>query len=98
DPVRVPEIARAVLGVERVHFERRRVDEMARPDESVEQLMLAQDMADVLAEKALDALAEFLHALDVHLGHAPAAVRRVRRPRPDPRDAFLRAKVPRDVR
>ena len=41
--------------------------------------MVAQDVADVLAEEALDALAEFLHALDVLLLHPPGAVGGVRR-------------------
>jgi hypothetical protein len=36
-----------------------------------------QHVADVLAEKALDALAEFLHAIDVRLRHPPGAVGRV---------------------
>ena len=44
-------------------------------------VVVAQDVADVLAEEALDALAEFLHAVDVLLLHAPGAVRRVRRAR-----------------
>jgi hypothetical protein len=37
-------------------------------------LVVAQDVADVLAQEALDALAEFLHAVDVGLAHAPRAV------------------------
>ena len=37
-------------------------------------VVIAQDVADVLAQEALDALAEFLHAVDVFLGHAPGAV------------------------
>ena len=36
--------------------------------------MIAQDVADVLAQEAFDALAEFLHAVDVGLLHAPGAV------------------------
>src|SRR5712671_4150473 len=60
---------------------RRRVEEEPGPDELIEQLMVAQHVADVLAEKALDALAEFLHAFDVGLKHAPRAVRRIGRPR-----------------
>ena len=67
----VLERAGAGGGVERMHLERRGVDEMARADELVEQPVIAQHVADVLAEEALDALAEFLHALDVDLRHAP---------------------------
>ena len=43
--------------------------------------MIAQHVADVLAEEALDALAELLHALDVRLRHPPRAVGGVGRPR-----------------
>src|SRR6266404_98494 len=57
------ELARAVLPIERMHFERRRVEEKPGPDELIEQLMVAQHVADVLAEEALDALREFLHEL-----------------------------------
>ena len=68
----------AVLGVQRVHLQRRRVDQEARADELVVLVVVAQHVADVLAQEALDALAELLHALDVFLLHAPGAVRRVR--------------------
>jgi len=40
-------------------------------------VVLAQDMADDLAKKTSDALAEFLHAIHVRLRHAPTAIRRV---------------------
>ena len=69
----------AVLGVERVHLERGRVDQEARADELVVHVVVAQDVADVLAQEALDALAELLHAVDVLLRHAPGAVGRVGR-------------------
>jgi hypothetical protein len=59
-----------------VHLERGDVDQEARADELVVQVMLAQDVAHVLAEKALDALPELLHPVDVPLRHAPGAVRR----------------------
>ena len=70
-----------VLGVERMHLERRDVDQEARSDELLVQVMVAQDVADVLAQEALDALPELLHPVDVRLRHAPGAVRRVRRAR-----------------
>src|SRR5258708_3867547 len=44
----------AVGRVDRVHLELRRVDEVARSDELVEFGVLAQHVADVLAEEALD--------------------------------------------
>ena len=65
--MRVLQITRAILGVDRIHFEGGGVDEVARPDELVEEVMLAQHVADVLAQKTLDALPELLHPFDVHL-------------------------------
>ena len=76
-PSCVLELRHAVLGVERVHLERRAVDEEPRADELVVHVVVAQHVADVLAQEALDALAEFLHAVDVVLLHPPGAVRRV---------------------
>jgi hypothetical protein len=55
----------AVRRVERVHLERRREGQEPRTDELIVQVMIAQDVADVLAEEALDALPELLHAIDV---------------------------------
>jgi len=57
-----------------VHFQRRYVDQVARTDELLVQVMIPQDMADVLTEEAFDTLAELLHSIDVRLGHAPGAV------------------------
>ena len=65
---------------------------------SVMLAVVADDVADVLAEEALDALAEFLHAIDVALRHAPGAVGGVGLARRELLDAGLRAEVERDVR
>jgi len=48
---------------------------MARADELVEHLMIAEHVADVLAQEALDALPELLHTLHVHcaIRHVPSA-------------------------
>jgi hypothetical protein len=51
--------------------------------------MVAQHVADVLAQEALDALAELLHPVHVRLRHPPGAVRRVGRPGREPLDAPL---------
>ena len=59
--------------------------------------MIAQHVADVLAKKAFDAFAEFLHTIDVLLLHPPCAVGRIGRSRLKRFDFFLNAKVPRDV-
>src|SRR5207248_3585465 len=61
-------------GVERVHVELGRPDEEPRAGEGrLVVLVVADDMAHVLAEEALDALAELLRALHVHLLHAVLA-------------------------
>ena len=54
-------------------------------------------MADVLAEEALDAFVEFLHALDVFLVHPPLAVG-ILRLRLERRDRLCLLVVERDVR
>src|SRR5215468_6577831 len=77
DPERLLQGGPPVLHVQRMHLEPGHVDEEARADEPILQPVLAQDVADVLAQEALDALAELLHAIDVPLGHAPAPVRGV---------------------
>src|SRR5438128_12514136 len=61
DAVGILELARAIHGVQRMHLERGGVDQMARADKPVEQLMLAKHVTDVLAQKALDALSKFLN-------------------------------------
>ena len=76
-PVFVLEIAEPIGGVERVHLERRAVEEEARSDEALEFAMIPQDVADVLTQEALDALPEFLDAIDFALRHPPGAVRRI---------------------
>src|SRR5262245_25652306 len=55
DAMRRAQLAGAILGVERMHLERRGVDEEPRSDEFIVQLVLAQDVTHVLAEEALDA-------------------------------------------
>ena len=57
---------------------------------------IAQHVADVLAQVALDALAELLHAIDVFLVHAVRAVG-LARPRLELRDALVLLVVPRHV-
>jgi len=73
-PVLLLQIVDAILDVERMHLERRRVHEEARADELVVLVVVAQHVADVLAQEALDALAELLHAIRCPLLHAPGAV------------------------
>src|SRR5262245_5005708 len=65
DAVGSAQVGEPVGGVERVHLELRVVDEKARPGELGVLLMVAEHVANVLAQEALDALPELLHALDV---------------------------------
>src|SRR6266436_768033 len=86
-----------VVRVERVHLERRQSNHEARPDEGVLARLVAQDMADVLAQVALDALAELLHPVHVLLHHA-VRPRGRSRPRPERRDPLVLLVIPGDVR
>jgi hypothetical protein len=71
--------------------------EKPRADELLVLVVVAEDVADVLAQEALDALAELLHAVRVRLVHPPRAVRGVRRPRLERDDPLLLTEVRRDV-
>src|SRR5881296_67544 len=90
------QVAAARGGIERVHLEARDAYKEARAGEGVRALVVAQHVAHVLAEEALDALAELLHPVDVLLLHAPGAVG-LRRLRLEGRDAPVDLVVPRDV-
>src|SRR5690606_23762621 len=94
DAVFVADFGDAVFGVERVHLEGGEVDEVAGSGELRVLAVLAQHMADVLAQEALDALAELLHAVDVGLMHGPASVGVVGLARLEGLDALLDAVVP----
>ena len=78
-PARVPDELAAVSGVERVHVElgAARTKKRGPKNSRLVLLVVADDVADVLAEEALDALPELLAAVDVLLHH-PAACRRHR--------------------
>ena len=52
---------------------------MPRTDELLVLVMLAQNVANVLAQETFDALAKFLHAIHVRLLHAPCSIRRIGR-------------------
>src|SRR5690242_18031498 len=97
DALRLLELRDAVGDVERVHLQCRNVHEEARPDELLLLLVLAQHVADVLAQKALDAFPEFLHPIHVALLHAPGAIGRIGRPRCKALDALLHAVIPRHI-
>src|SRR5271156_4353272 len=83
------QVRHPVLHVQRMHLKRGRVDQKTRPDKLVKLLVLAQNVTDVLAQKTLNALAEFLHPVDVALLHAPSPIRRIRSARLKFLDGFL---------
>jgi hypothetical protein len=97
DAVFVFEVGDPVFGVEGVHFEGRGVDEEAGADELIVFVVVAEDVADILAEEALDALAELLDAVHVGLVHAPGAVGGVGLAGLEGLNAFLDVVVPGDV-
>jgi len=98
DAVRGAQFFEAILGIERMHLERGGVNQKARADEFVVLPVIAQDVANVLAEKTLDAFPEFLDAIDVRLLHPPGAVGGVRLPGLEGGNCHLRAEVRRDIR
>src|ERR1700730_90018 len=80
-----------------MHFERGNVDQETRADELVVHVMIAQDVANVLAQKAFDTFAKFLNAVNVRLRNTPAAVGSVGRTHLETGDALLHAKIPGNV-
>src|SRR5207244_6137832 len=65
DSTLAPSPLRSIPRVERVHVEAGRLDEEARAREGgLQLLMVPDDVADVLAQEALDALVELLGAID----------------------------------
>src|SRR6185503_18067389 len=74
DPMQILELLRAIDRVQRMHLERCRERDKSRPDEFVVLFMIAQHVADVLAEVALDAFPEFLNAVDIALSNPPRPI------------------------
>src|SRR5262245_22444071 len=66
---------RPIPGIQWMHLQGRDMDEEARAGEGLLLLMIAQHVADVLAEVAFDAFTELLDAIDLVLVHAPGAIR-----------------------
>src|SRR2546422_234423 len=80
-----------------MHFQRGDMDEKAGTDEFRMLVMIAQNMADILAEVALDTFAEFLNAIDILLSHAPGSVGGVGCTRFEGLDLFLDLKIPGNI-
>src|SRR5205085_5693459 len=87
----------ASLYVEWIHFESGHVDQKARADKLVVHAMIAQHVADVLAQKTLNAFAKLLNAIGILLGHAPGSVGPIGRTRLEFGDTFLHAVIPRHI-
>src|SRR5260370_2507563 len=83
----------AIQSIKWMHFQTGDAHEEARAAELLNFLVIAQDVADILAKKALDAFAKLLNAIDLALIHFPFDVR----PRGERRDLFVDAVIPRDV-
>lgn len=88
----------AIGSVEGVHLQSGSVDQKSRPDEFLMFVMFAQDMADILAEKTLDAFAELLDAVHIFLAHAPRAIGGIRRPRAEGSNPLFHLVVPGNIR
>src|SRR5207302_11020665 len=96
NPLRFGEFLDPALRIERMHLQRRHINEEARPDKVVMLVMLAQHVTYVLAQKAFDAFSKFLHAVHIFLLHAPASIRRVGRARLEFLDLFLDPEISRN--
>src|SRR5262249_18452728 len=97
DPLGVSQFVDSVLRIERMHFQRADVNQKPRPDEFVMHLVVAQDVADILAKKTFDALSKLLDPIDVRLLHPPGAVAGVRWSRLERFDSFLHLEIPRHI-
>src|SRR5262249_52006746 len=93
------EKAEPVSGVQGMHFQAGDADHEARAAKRLALgfVVIAKDVADILAEKTLDALAEFLDAIDFFLAHAPGAIGSIGRPGLKRWDELVDAIVPGDI-
>src|SRR5437588_6602883 len=91
------ELLDSVFRIERMHFERRHVYEEARSDEFFVLVVLTQDVAYVLTQKAFNALSKFLNAIHIFLLHAPASIRPIGRAWLELLDLFFDPKIPGNV-
>jgi len=59
------EFVRSIQNVERMHLELGGVDKEPRTDELLVQMVVTKNVADVLAQEALDALSELLNTIRI---------------------------------
>src|SRR4029453_16168300 len=67
DPVSVPQFLNAILSIEWMHLQSGDMNQKARADKFFVHPVIAQNVADILAQKTFDAFPEFLHTIDVLL-------------------------------
>jgi hypothetical protein len=65
DSARLLQFGQAIFGVQRVHLQRCSENKKARSDKFLVQMMISQNMADILAKEAFDALAKFLDPINI---------------------------------
>src|SRR5207247_2385718 len=94
DPLRLRELLDPVLCVQRMHFERCDVHEISGTNELLVQMMFSQDVAHVLTKETLDALSEFLNAINILLRHSPGSFGRIRLAWVELFDLFLYTEIP----
>ena len=71
----VLDVIHAIIAIEGVHFQRRQAHEEARAGEGrLIVVVVADNMADVLAQETLDTFVEFLYPVDVFLVHPAGTV------------------------
>src|SRR6266850_848871 len=97
EALRLLQFGKPILRIERMHLQCRDMNKKTRANEFVVLAMVAQDVADILAKETFDALPKFLDPVDVHLGHPPGPVGRIRRARLEFFDLLLDLEFPRDV-
>lgn len=98
DALRFAQVREPVFGIERMHLQSGGINKKSRADEFTMQVMVAEDMADILAKETLDALAKFLDAIHIALVHAPRAVGSIRSAGLKRLDFLLNAEIPGNVR
>lgn len=98
DALRLAQVREPVFGIERMHFQSGDVNKKSRADEFIMKVMIAEHMADILAQEAFDAFAKFLDAIYIALVHAPRAVGSIRAAGLKRLDFLLDAKIPGNIR
>src|SRR5262245_5552672 len=80
-----------------MQLERGDINEKPRADELFVQMVVAKDVAHVLAKKTLDALPKLLDAVHIFLRHPPGTIGCIGRSRLEFFDALFDRVVPRDI-